>query len=59
MPKSLASLRVTPYKIPKGSILIHLSCGHPAWYVRPVPAVGADAYCRDCHDWRQRVRSNT
>lgn len=54
MPKSLASLRVEAYKIPKGSVRIMLTCGHPAWYLRPLPAEGADAYCRDCRAWRQR-----
>jgi hypothetical protein len=55
MPKSLASLRATAYKIPKGAVEIELTCGHTGWYVRPLPAVGSDAYCRECHDWRRRI----
>jgi hypothetical protein len=58
MSNSLASLRATPYKIPKGSILIDLSCGHRAIYVRPAPAPGTDAYCRDCGAWRRRKRES-
>lgn len=58
MPHSLASLRATPYKIPKGSVLIDLTCGHRAWYVRPLPAPGTDAFCRDCKAWRRRKRQS-
>jgi hypothetical protein len=57
MPTSLRSLRLEAYKIPKGSVLITLSCGHPAWYLRPLPAPGTDAFCRVCRDWRQRTRT--
>lgn len=55
MPHSLRSLRAEPYKLPKGSIEITLSCGHTAWYVRPAPRQGEDAYCRACGEWRDRI----
>jgi hypothetical protein len=55
MPKSLARLRETPYKIPAGAVLIDLSCGHQAWYTRPLPVVASAAFCRSCQAWRTRV----
>jgi hypothetical protein len=54
MPNSLARLRETAYKIPPGSVKVELTCGHQAWYVRPLPEKGALAYCRECRDWRHR-----
>ena len=57
MTKSLASLREAPYKIPPGAVRIDLACGHSAWYLRPVPEPGTDAFCRECRDWRRRKRT--
>ncbi len=51
MPKSLAELRVTAYKIPTGSKEIKLSCGHTAWYQRPYPKPNEPAYCRTHGEW--------
>lgn len=58
MPKSLARLRETAYKIPTGTVPITLTCGHTALYVRPLPAPGTDAFCRECGTWRRRKRSD-
>lgn len=56
MPKSLASLRETAYKIPRGSVTIRLTCGHSAIFLPPVPQPGTDAFCRQCDSWRRRKR---
>lgn len=55
MPKSLASLRATAYKIPARSQAITLVCGHTAWYQRPVPGPGTEAFCRSCGSWSLRT----
>jgi hypothetical protein len=57
MPTTLARLRETAYKIPKGAVEIALTCGHTAWYTRPLPAEGTDAFCRECRTWRRRKRA--
>jgi hypothetical protein len=57
MVNTLASLRATPYKVPKGTAALTLTCGHTALYVRPLPAPDTDAFCRDCRTWRHVRRT--
>jgi hypothetical protein len=56
MSKTLASLRAEPYKLPRGSRQVRLTCGHSAWYVAPLPVVGEPAYCRTCDTWTTRTK---
>ena len=54
---SIKALSPDVYKLPAGTRVISLACGHEGLYVRPAPKQGEPAYCRECREFTTRAES--
>lgn len=55
---SIREMAPDVYKLPKGTTLIRLACGHEGLYARPTPKPGESAYCRECREFTTRSKES-